>query len=119
MVTARSALREKHTKDLEAAEGALKDAKADRKESERDRRLAAAVDQLKRNIVGEVHYSRIQGRMGVLMYSSPNVDTACRTLSKFICADRQQAHACCTPNKHKTQDAMQGVPYLKLHAIMT
>lgn len=52
VVTARSALREKHTKDLEAAEGALKDAKADRKESERDRRLAAAVDQLKRNIVG-------------------------------------------------------------------
>ena len=66
MVSARSALREKHTKDLEAAEGALKDAKADRKESERDRRLAAAVDQLKRNIVGAARPSRSQRRMGVL-----------------------------------------------------
>jgi len=48
----RSALHDKLTRDLDAAEAALKDAKADRKESERDRRLAAAVEQLKRHIPG-------------------------------------------------------------------
>ena len=51
-VLPRRAARDSVTQALEEAEAKLRDARADRKETERDRRMADAVEQLKRFFPG-------------------------------------------------------------------
>ena len=70
IVATRRAQRDHLTQALEEAEAKLRDARADRKETERDRRMADAVEQLKRFLPGAAS----------LVQQCHLADAACRLL---------------------------------------